>query len=283
MSHRKALNAFTLVELLVVIGIIALLISILLPSLAKAREAAVKVQCGSQLRQIGQGMIMYSNDHKGYLPYSWLEETVFAYNPADGGPGGLGLLINGGYLGNYSKLDTTSGWLLAPGNKKNILFCPGRDYEGENAQDYQPWNPSIPTNMDGWYDQGNAVGYAYNCVGAVSGNGAAQKIGQTVKLPASHSWANFFFAPDMKNHALAACAIHPRESDPSPANKGFFPHNAAGVNVVSDDGSVFWLPRPRDARWRHSGADANSYWEQGNWSWARNFWFAANNPDSGDR
>jgi prepilin-type processing-associated H-X9-DG protein/prepilin-type N-terminal cleavage/methylation domain-containing protein len=64
---RSRTSAFTLVELLVVIGIIALLISILLPSLSRAREQAKRVQCSSNIRQFCAAQLMFANDNKGRI------------------------------------------------------------------------------------------------------------------------------------------------------------------------------------------------------------------------
>jgi prepilin-type N-terminal cleavage/methylation domain-containing protein/prepilin-type processing-associated H-X9-DG protein len=70
MSTRNVSRAaFTLVELLVVIGIIALLISILLPTLGRANEHARRVKCMAGMKQIGLAAVMYCNDNRGFMPY----------------------------------------------------------------------------------------------------------------------------------------------------------------------------------------------------------------------
>jgi prepilin-type N-terminal cleavage/methylation domain-containing protein len=70
MSQRRN-SGFTLVELLVVIGIIAVLVSMLLPGLNKARTAAQQVSCMSNLRQIGFGFLQYANDNRGLYPVAY--------------------------------------------------------------------------------------------------------------------------------------------------------------------------------------------------------------------
>ena len=75
MKRLRKNQGFTLVELLVVIGIIALLISILLPSLNRARETANRVKCGSNLKQIGQALLLYSNENKNAFPRTYFDVT----------------------------------------------------------------------------------------------------------------------------------------------------------------------------------------------------------------
>ena len=80
-THRYRKGAFTLVELLVVIGIIAFLISILLPSLSRARERSNRVTCLSNLRSLGQAMYLYAHDFRDRLPNGNLPHDA---NPVSG-------------------------------------------------------------------------------------------------------------------------------------------------------------------------------------------------------
>jgi prepilin-type N-terminal cleavage/methylation domain-containing protein len=148
---------FTLVELLVVIGIIAVLISILLPSLNKARESAKRTQCLSNLRQIGTFLNMYANAYKGVVPLGCISGgnaglaegnnyfiTIKSGNP-DPESGvvryvGLGLFFKAGYL-------KESGGGSGNGGSAMILFCPstaGDLYHGFDAASNQ-WPPSKNT------------------------------------------------------------------------------------------------------------------------------------------
>lgn len=114
MAAKKP-RAFTLVELLVVIGIIAVLISMLLPALRRARDEANRVYCRSQLRQITMACLMYANEHKGFLPGPYA-----IINP----PAGTGNYING--VTTADQQPTQTGWLYTTGLLKDprVWLCP---------------------------------------------------------------------------------------------------------------------------------------------------------------
>lgn len=119
-------RAFTLVELLVVIGLIAILIGLLLPSLKRARESAYRVKCSSNLRQIVAGLLMYANENSGWFPSPGAGQ-VELYNDVvmwrrNGRPFSESAIVK--YLG--VKTDA-------------ILFCPSR-IEERRSNWYFPFN-----------------------------------------------------------------------------------------------------------------------------------------------
>ena len=80
-------RGFTLVELLIVVGIIALLIGMTLPAMTRVRKTAINVECSSNLRQIGNAILIYANEHDQRLPYVlepiWKSDGTLDFDSAD--------------------------------------------------------------------------------------------------------------------------------------------------------------------------------------------------------
>src|SRR5580704_4376273 len=93
-----ARKAFTLVELLVVIGIIAVLVGILLPALSRAREQANTTQCLSNLRQIGTAIQNYASDYQAYLVPGRYDSPSYPASSVAELENWCTILVNGKYL-----------------------------------------------------------------------------------------------------------------------------------------------------------------------------------------
>ena len=138
-ASRQA--AFTLVELLVVIGIIALLISILLPSLNKARESAMTVKCASNLRQMYTAQQYYANDHRNYYG-AWQGY----WSPHDM-PGGNSRLVQRlrPYVTNAALIGLSQQALDSDQGANAVFLCPSSRSLDANRGDFSPYalNPML--------------------------------------------------------------------------------------------------------------------------------------------
>src|SRR5688572_19673878 len=158
-ARRNRTNAFTLVELLVVIGIIAVLISILLPSLQKAREAGNRTACLSNLHQMHLMLVMYANANRDQVPIGYSGSgnagaalaqgnNYFIARRANGGAAqadpdpprivryvGLGLLFKAGYVREGHD-----------GGSGRVFFCPS--FMQDEHHGFGSFNNSWPPSND---------------------------------------------------------------------------------------------------------------------------------------
>ncbi|MBN1554347.1 MAG: prepilin-type N-terminal cleavage/methylation domain-containing protein [Phycisphaerae bacterium] len=154
--RRKSKFGFTLIELLVVIAIISLLVSILLPSLTKARDLAKSVVCSTNLKQLGTTLHLYAGDYDGGIP-GWYNEDITPLEWRD--TTWNARLIRLGYLDKYSE----------------IFYCPSfrpfnyagaaqayADYYSRNPEDYGPASqPVWGYGMRVWVLPGQSLNTPY--------------------------------------------------------------------------------------------------------------------------
>ena len=140
-SSPRRRTGFTLVELLVVIGIIALLISILLPALNKARESARQVKCLSNMRQIATAVTMFASDNNGRVPTAAGSNAIYydyltkGYAPLASGATKDQLQACSDWIADKSKIDPWTGNPNAGALDMNITYGALTKYLGAKLQD----------------------------------------------------------------------------------------------------------------------------------------------------
>ena len=198
-SRFKAAAAFTLIELLVVISIIAILVSILLPALAKARELANRAVCMANIRGIIQSMITYGQSNNGTFPAMYpavgppaahgYDNGTMAYNSASAEQNGPEA-VTAWYTSTNNALASPTGsmWILVLQgyNSPANFICPSDPLASGPSPEYVNSSPPLYyyPNFDGGgasnapYYYADGKGLSYSCAFAWTNNPSAVTVGQ---------------------------------------------------------------------------------------------------------
>jgi len=132
-------RAFSLIELLVVVSIVAVLIALLLPALTTARDAASSSLCKSNLRQIGIGAVTYATDAEGYMLMSYFPNTAGRDNAVPWYPLQQQGYVTGGDLDNGTDMDLLNDVFKCPNRPENLFNTISETGYGAMGFNGRPW------------------------------------------------------------------------------------------------------------------------------------------------